>query len=63
MPGIICPVVRYAPTAAKKPNIAAHPLILSAISFSGSTVKLLENGFIKSANRKLKTWRTGLAGM
>ena len=30
MPGMICPVVAYAPTAATKPSIAAHPLNLSA---------------------------------
>ena len=27
---MICPVVAYAPTAATKPSIAAHPLNLSA---------------------------------
>ena len=27
---MICPVVTYAPTAATKPSIAAHPLNLSA---------------------------------
>ena len=27
---MICPVVTYAPTAATKPNIAAHPLKRSA---------------------------------
>ena len=30
MPGIICPVVAYAPKAATKPSIAAQPLIFSA---------------------------------
>ncbi len=44
---MIWPVVRYAPTAAKNPNIAAHPLIRSAISFSGSTFWSFENGFIE----------------
>ena len=29
-PGIICPVVKYAPTRAMKPNIAAQPLKRSA---------------------------------
>ena len=30
MPGIICPVVAYAPKAATKPSIAAQPLNFSA---------------------------------
>ena len=30
MPGMMVPVVAYAPTAATKPSIAAHPLNLSA---------------------------------
>ena len=30
MPGIICPVVAYAPNAATKPSIAAQPLNFSA---------------------------------
>ena len=30
MPGMMLPVVAYAPTAATKPSIAAHPLNLSA---------------------------------
>ena len=30
MPGMICPVVAYAPIAATKPSIAAKPLNLSA---------------------------------
>ena len=30
MPGMMFPVVAYAPTAATKPSIAAHPLNLSA---------------------------------
>tara|TARA_B100000886_G_C20347956_1_gene459551 strand:+ start:46 stop:168 length:123 start_codon:yes stop_codon:yes gene_type:complete len=30
MPGMICPVVTYAPTAATNPSIAAQPLNLSA---------------------------------
>ena len=33
---MICPVVTYAPTAATKPNIAAHPLKRSA---SGVIIK------------------------
>ena len=36
MPGIICPVVAYAPKAATKPSIAAQPLNFSA---SGDIVK------------------------
>ena len=35
-PGMICPVVTYAPTAATKPNIAAQPLKRSA---SGVMIK------------------------
>ena len=30
-PGIILPFVKYAPTAANNPNIAAHPLDLSTL--------------------------------
>ena len=37
MPGIICPVVKYAPTAAIKPIIANLPLSCSATIFSFST--------------------------
>ena len=37
MPGIICPVVAYAPNAATKPSIAAQPLNFSA---SGDIIKI-----------------------
>ncbi len=37
-PGIIWPVVTYAPTAATKPNIAAQPLKRSA---SGVMIKIV----------------------
>ena len=43
---MICPVVTYAPTAATKPNIAAHPLKRSA---SGVIIKI-EN-YINYCNR------------
>tara|TARA_Y100001936_G_C15982183_1_gene617375 strand:+ start:346 stop:660 length:315 start_codon:yes stop_codon:yes gene_type:complete len=32
-PGMICPVVLYAPMAAMTPNMAAQPLMRSALSF------------------------------
>ena len=38
-PGMICPVVTYAPTAATNPNIAAQPLKRSA---SGVIIKKFE---------------------
>ena len=43
---MICPVVTYAPTAATKPNIAAHPLKRSA---SGVIIKNLK--YINNCNR------------
>ena len=43
---MICPVVTYAPTAATKPNIAAHPLKRSA---SGVIIKI--NKYINNCNR------------
>ena len=39
MPGIICPVVAYAPKAATKPSIAAQPLNFSA----SGVMKKLDN--------------------
>ena len=44
---MICPVVTYAPTAATKPNIAAHPLKRSA---SGVMIKK-KDVIIKHCNR------------
>ena len=41
IPGIICPVVRYAPTAAIRPIIANLPLSVSATTFSFSIVFVL----------------------
>ena len=38
---MICPVVTYAPTAATKPNIAAHPLKRSASGVMINKVNLL----------------------
>ena len=35
-PGMICPVVRYAPNPAMIPSIASLPLIVSATFFCGS---------------------------
>ena len=45
MPGIICPVVAYAPKAATKPSIAAQPL-----NFSASGVILNGNIYVKECN-------------
>ena len=36
MPGMICPVVMYAPSAATKPTMASCPLVLSACSSTKS---------------------------
>ena len=36
MPGIICPVVMYAPSAATNPTMASCPLVLSACSSTKS---------------------------
>ena len=48
---MICPVVTYAPTAATKPNIAAHPLKRSA---SGVMIKKFDCMFnIVTGNMKL----------
>ena len=44
MPGIICPVVAYAPNAATKPSIAAQPLNFSA---SGVITKMKYEANIK----------------
>ena len=44
---MICPVVTYAPTAATKPNIAAHPLKRSA---SGVIIKN-KDLYINNCNR------------
>ena len=46
-PGIIWPVVTYAPTAATKPNIAAQPLKRSA-----SGVMIIKNEYVNQCNRK-----------
>ena len=35
-PGMICPVVRYAPNPATMPSMASLPLIVSATFFCGS---------------------------
>ena len=43
---MICPVVTYAPTAATKPSIAAHPLKRSA---SGVMIEI--EMYIKHCNR------------
>ena len=43
---MICPVVTYAPTAATKPNIAAHPLKRSA-----SGVIILKEMYMNYCNR------------
>mgnify|MGYP001479256813 CR=1 FL=1 len=45
MPGIICPVVAYAPKAATKPSIAAQPLNFSA---SGVMLKIKYEANIKN---------------
>ena len=45
MPGIICPVVAYAPKAATKPSIAAQPL-----NFSASGVILKWIYYVKECN-------------
>ena len=44
-PGIIWPVVTYAPTAATKPNIAAQPLKRSA-----SGVMIINNEYVNYCN-------------
>ena len=46
-PGMICPVVTYAPTAATKPSIAAQPLKRSA---SGVMIKNVI--YVNDCNRK-----------
>jgi len=43
---MICPVVTYAPTAATKPNIAAHPLKRSA-----SGVIIIKVNYVNYCNR------------
>ena len=45
MPGIICPVVAYAPKAATKPSIAAQPL-----NFSASGVIKMWTLYVKECN-------------
>ena len=47
---MICPVVTYAPTAATKPSIAAHPLKRSA---SGVIIKKLKF-ILKIVTRNVK---------
>ncbi len=42
---MICPVVTYAPTAATKPNIAAHPLKRSA-----SGVMIIKVKYVNDCN-------------
>jgi hypothetical protein len=44
---MICPVVAYAPTAATKPSIAAHPLNLSASGVIVFYLLLVVNCFLK----------------
>ena len=48
MPGIICPVVAYAPKAATKPSIAAQPL-----NFSASGVISNKLNYVKECNGPL----------
>ena len=40
MPGIICPVVAYAPKAATKPSIAAQPLNFSASGVMAKNINI-----------------------
>ena len=43
MPGMMFPVVAYAPIAATKPSIAAHPLNLSASGVMSLYLLLIVN--------------------
>ena len=54
-PGIIWPVVKYAPNSAMKPNIANLPFSFSATIFSFSTRFWFFDDFSETKNNEYKT--------